>query len=72
MPEFYTWAILLINQLGEIGEKQLSIFGSRGGGANLPLNARTPLNIHEQNTFHVHLIMKKYNLKASAKSNSDE
>ena len=31
MPEFYTWAVLLINQLGEIGEKQLSFFGSRGG-----------------------------------------
>ena len=31
MPEFYTWAILLINQLDEIGEKQLSVFGSRGG-----------------------------------------
>ena len=31
MPEFYTWTILLINQLGEIGEKQLSVFGSRGG-----------------------------------------
>ena len=30
-PEFYTWAILLINQLGEIVEKQLSVFGSRGG-----------------------------------------
>ena len=31
MPEFYTWAILLINQLGEIGENQLSVFSSRGG-----------------------------------------
>ena len=31
MPEFYTWTILLINQLGEIAEKQLSVFGSRGG-----------------------------------------
>ena len=30
MPEFYTWTILLINQLDEIGEKQLSVFGSRG------------------------------------------
>ena len=27
----YTWTILLINQLGEIGETQLSVFGSRGG-----------------------------------------
>ena len=31
MPEFYTWIILLINQSDEIGEKQLSVFGSRGG-----------------------------------------
>ena len=31
MPEFYTWTILLINQLGELGEEQLSVFGSRGG-----------------------------------------
>ena len=31
MPEFYTWTILLINQSDEIGEKQLSVFGSRGG-----------------------------------------
>ena len=29
MPEFYTWAILLINQQDEIGEMQLSVFGSR-------------------------------------------
>ena len=47
MPEFYIWIILLINQLGETGEKQISVFGSGGGGggggANLPLNARTPL-----------------------------
>ena len=28
--------------IGEIGEKQLSVFGSRGG-PNLPLYARTPL-----------------------------
>ena len=31
MSEFYTWAILLTNKLDEIGEKQLSVFGSRGG-----------------------------------------
>ena len=31
MPEFYTMAILRLNQLGEIGEKQLTVFGSRGG-----------------------------------------
>ena len=31
MPEFYTWASLLINQIDEIGEKQLSVFGSKGG-----------------------------------------
>ena len=36
MPEFYTWAILLINQQDKIGEKKLSIFGSRGG-QNSPL-----------------------------------
>ena len=30
MPVFYTWVILLINQSEEIGEKQLSGFGSRG------------------------------------------
>ena len=42
MPEFYTWTILLINQLGEIGEKLLSVMLQRG--PNLPLNARTPFN----------------------------
>ena len=31
MQEFYTWVIVLINQLEEIGEKQLSDFGSRRG-----------------------------------------
>ena len=31
MPEFYTWTVLLVNQLGEIGEKQLSVYGSSGG-----------------------------------------
>ena len=31
MPEFYTSIILLINQLDEIGDKQLSGFYSRGG-----------------------------------------
>ena len=36
MPDFYTLAILLINQQDEIGEKQLSVFGSRGG-RNSPL-----------------------------------
>ena len=41
MPEFYTWTIVLINQLSEIGDKQLSVFGSRR--PNLCLNARTPL-----------------------------
>ena len=28
MPYFHTWVILLINQSEEIGEKQLSVFGS--------------------------------------------
>ena len=31
MLRFYTWTILLIHQLDEIGEKQFSVFGSRGG-----------------------------------------
>ena len=31
MPEIFTWVILLINESEEIGEKQLSVFGSRGG-----------------------------------------
>ena len=31
MPKFYTSVILLINQSKEIGEKQFSVFGSRGG-----------------------------------------
>ena len=42
MPEFYTWAILLINQSEEIGEKQLIVLGSRCGKKK-PLNARSPL-----------------------------
>ena len=29
MPELYTWVILLIDQSEEIGEKQLSAFGTR-------------------------------------------
>ena len=43
MPEFYSWAILLINHQDEIGEKQLSVFGSRGG-QNSPL-MHVPLSI---------------------------
>ena len=31
MPEFYTCVILLLNQLDEIGEKRLSVYGLRGG-----------------------------------------
>ena len=31
MPDFYTLVILLNNQPEEIGEKQLSVLGSRGG-----------------------------------------
>ena len=31
MPKFYTSVIILINQRKEIGEKQFSVFGSRGG-----------------------------------------
>ena len=30
MPEFYTWTILLINQLGEIGEKQFQLLAPEG------------------------------------------
>ena len=41
VPEFYTWTIFLINQLGEIHVKQLSVFVPEG--AKLPLYARTPL-----------------------------
>ena len=35
MPDFYTWAILLINQSDEIGVKPLSVFGSIGGQNSL-------------------------------------
>ena len=31
MPEFYTWVVLLIYQSEEIGEKQFSDLGFRGG-----------------------------------------
>ena len=31
MQDIYTWVILLNNQSEEIDEKQLSVFGSRGG-----------------------------------------
>ena len=30
MPEFYALVILLINQLGDFGEQQLSVIGTRG------------------------------------------
>ena len=30
MPKFYTWVILPINQSEEIGEKHISVLGSRG------------------------------------------
>ena len=46
MPEFYTWAILLINQQDEIGEKQLSFFGSRGGQNSTLMHV--PLLIKDQ------------------------
>ena len=36
MLEIYTWAILLKNQYDEIGEKQISVFGPKGG-QNSPL-----------------------------------
>ena len=45
MPEFYTWAILLINQQDEIGEKHVSVFGSEGGGGQ-----KSPL-MHEPLSF---------------------
>ena len=44
MPEFYTWVILLINQLEEIGKKQLSVLGSREW-PNLLLNAPSSLGL---------------------------
>ena len=47
MPEFYTWAILLINQQDKIGEKQVSVLGSRGG-QNSPL-MHVPLSFCLQN-----------------------
>ena len=31
MPDFYTWVIPLNNQSEDVGEKQLSVYGSRGG-----------------------------------------
>ena len=42
MPKFYTSVILLINQSKEIGEKQFSGFGSRGG-QNRPIMHIPPL-----------------------------
>ena len=44
MRKFYTSVILLINQSKEIGEKQFSVFGSRGG-QNSPL-MHVPLYIY--------------------------
>ena len=41
MQEFYTWAILLINQNDEIGERQLSVLALEG--VKIAPNARTPL-----------------------------
>ena len=49
MPEFYTWAILLVNQEDETGEKQLSVFGSKGG-QNSPL-MHVPLVFHRKSKF---------------------
>ena len=44
IPELYTLAIVLINQYNETCEEQLLYFDLiGGGGAKLPLNARTPL-----------------------------
>ena len=36
-PGYYILVILLINQSKEIGEKQFSVFGSRGGQMHVPL-----------------------------------
>ena len=49
MTEFYTLTVLLINQLGEIGE--ISFLLQRG--PNLPLDARTSLV-----TYETHLVCK--------------
>ena len=35
MPEFYTWVILRNNLSEKIGEKKLSVLGSRGGQISL-------------------------------------
>ena len=43
MPEFYTWDIFLINQQDEIGEKQLSVYGSIGGQNSPLMHAHVPL-----------------------------
>ena len=45
MPEFYTWVILLIiNQIEQIGEKQLSVFGFRGDKAKIRTQQYIKLN----------------------------
>ena len=52
MPEYYTWVNYSINQSEEIGEKQLSDFGSRGGQISplrhIPLYCSFMKNITEK------------------------
>ena len=48
MPEFYTWVILLINQSEDIGEKQLSDFGSRGGQISPLMHVAFSTYIHDK------------------------
>ena len=53
MPEFYTWAILLINQQNKIGEKQLSVFGSRGGQNSPLMHVPLPRGFYFHETSHI-------------------
>ena len=44
--EFYTWDVLLISQPEKIGEKQLSVFGYRGGHISPLLNVALLRGMH--------------------------
>ena len=56
MPEFYTWAILLTNQLDEIGDKQLSVFGSRGGQNSLLMHVPL-LYLHKKSSAYADVLL---------------
>ena len=73
MLEFYTWAILLKNERDEIGEKQLSVFGSRGGQnsplMHIPLCTSMPLASYKiQHDKHVLQKKRKNNIEWQCKS----